>query len=190
MREALFKTRGIYRLYIDGTLAKTYQRAVKKGFALVDQNFRGNSYIKHLSLSENLSFQVFMNRRKFPIIRKRVTDHIGEQSLRYFDKEELENHGLSFELKTLFLRLLYAKPKAIIIQNALVYLDPLQSEGVSRLIDEIAYSGTGILLITPDIITCLSLCDKVMYLDRSKKIHEIKTADTSPDELYSMILAT
>lgn len=83
---------------------------------------------------------------------------------------------------------LASKPKVMILNGPTVGVDVGSKNELHSLMKELAGEGMGLLVISDDIPELLQTCNRILLMRHGRIVQEIRSKDTSENELYSKLI--
>jgi simple sugar transport system ATP-binding protein len=176
---------------INGTpqLIPTAARAIKLGIGMVHQHFM---LVPTFSVAENT---LLGNEpvSRFGIFDSAVANKsVRELSDRYhFNLNPGDNVGalsIGAQQRVEILKLLYRNAEIIILDEPTAVLTPQEVEDFFAILRKLTREGKTVIFISHKVSEILSISDSVTVMRKGKVVGEVKTAETTGDELSRMMV--
>ena len=156
-----------------------------------------------LALAENLNVysNIFLGREKVKnyLGMIKVLDHniMLEESQKVLDKLDIKIPSLKNKIKMLsggqrqavaISKSIYWHAKLLIMDEPTAALGVAEQRKVLNLIHTLKEQGVGVILISHQMYDVFQVADRIVVMRRGEKVGELKTDQTNPDEVVSLMV--
>ncbi len=162
--------------------------AVAAGLALVAEDRRAQSIIPDMTVRENLMLAQMGQHRGFGRGFSRRTERVAQLMARLgLPADRLDNSLLSFsggmQQKVIIARWLLTEPDVLILDEPTKGVDIGTRASIYEIMQEIADTGTAVIVISSDFEELLGICERVVVVSDGLTIADLPASVLSPEKL-------
>ncbi len=171
-----FKSRGI-------------RKRIRNGVAYVTNDRRGDGLILSETVRKNGALASLYRRSRLGFVRHHqetteINEHIDRMQIKASSMEQdVANLSGGNQQKVMLTRWLMTKPRILIIDEPTKGVDVGARMFVYQIIDELARSGIGILMLTSDMMELVSLSDRVLVFYEGRITRELPRSEITEERI-------
>lgn len=170
------------QIEIDGRLRRIRHPKVayKAGLAMVPEDRKQLGILAEFSVAENISIAALGSVTGAGVLRGRRERALADTYIRSLaiktpgSTETIRNLSGGNQQKAIIARCLNTKPSILIFDEPTQGIDIHAKAEVHRLIREIVEEGTSVIVIASEFSELISLCDRVVVLNRGALVGEVR----------------
>ncbi|MBE6634653.1 MAG: sugar ABC transporter ATP-binding protein [Ruminococcaceae bacterium] len=176
--EALFglsrRSGGEIRLSGKNIYNRTPGEAIRNGFAMVTEERRAGGIFGILDIKENTVISSLKGFRRGPLIseklmRSSTTEYMKRLKVRAPDMHtKIRSLSGGNQQKVIFARWLLTSPTVLLLDEPTRGIDVGARYEIYALINELAESGRGVILVSSEMPELLGLCDRIMVMSNGR----------------------
>ena len=140
--------------------------------------FQGDALFTHLNVFENIAFGLKMRKQKN--IEEKVLKALELVHLKGFEKRKVDKLSGGEKRRTAIARAIAFEPDLLLLDEPLNGLDANLKEKMKKFLKELGEkTGLTIIMVTHDIDEAFFLSDRIVVMDKGKKMQEGK-----PEEIF------
>ncbi|HYE66479.1 MAG TPA: sugar ABC transporter ATP-binding protein [Pyrinomonadaceae bacterium] len=178
-------------VYLEGTPLKLSSPgdAIDAGLAFLSEDRKAEGIIPELSVRENLTLAALPALSKFGIISRARQREIVERFMRRLGIKAASSEQKILELsggnqqKVLLARWLCKQPKFLILDEPTRGIDVGAKGEIQALINELAESGLGVLMISSELEELVEGSSRVIVMRDGRRVGELRGAEISQDSI-------
>lgn len=176
-------TRGT--LYLRGKPVKFTMpaQALKKGIGMIHQHI---PLVHNFTGMENILLGLKGVRRRDAL--SRLNELMKETGLKVRLDVPVEDLSLGERQRIEILKMLFRGVNVLIMDEPTTNLTPVETKDLFRLLRQLAQEGKAIVFISHKIKEVMAVTDRVVVLRRGRVVGELKTRETHPKELASLMV--
>lgn len=179
---------GTIRIHEKKVVIKSPHDSIRNGIGMVHQHFM---LVAPLTVLENIVLGA--ETTKYSVLDlKKTTAEISGMASRFSMpvplNEKVENIGVGIQQRVEIIKALYRKADILVLDEPTAVLTPQESVQLFRVLSELKEEGKTIVLITHKLNEVMEISDRVSVMRKGKIVGEVKTADTSPEQLAQMMV--
>ena len=167
-------------------------QAIREGMCLLPEDRRWQGLFPQMSVRENASIVVLRRwgSGRFRIEAQRVAQF--QKKLAVSSSPDVRIAGLSGgnQQKIILTRWLLAEPVVLFLDDATRGIDVAAKEQIYTIIDELACSGKGVILVSSELPELWRCCDRILVLREGRQAGMVTTADSSQEEVLRLATGT
>jgi general nucleoside transport system ATP-binding protein len=164
------------------------EEAIRLGIGMVHQHFM---LVPQLTVAENIILGLPSSREPFLRLDE-AEQKIRELSDRYNfgidPKQKVKNLSVGIQQRVEILKVLYRKAEILILDEATAVLTPQETQEIFDVIRQLVTEGKSVLMITHKLEEVMALSDRVTVLRDGRVSGRVKTSETNPNELATMMV--
>jgi ribose transport system ATP-binding protein len=173
--ESLFgvhKTTNETRIAVDGkSLGIADPRAaIKAGIAFVSEDRKAQGLVLDMNVGSNITLARLKRFTRFGLIQERREGEAADEYIRQLSIKTPDAHAAAMNLsggnqqKVVLAKWLLTSPKVLLLDEPTKGIDVKGKTEIYRLIEELAVSGLGIVLVSSELTELLALSDRILVL--------------------------
>lgn len=175
-----------------GTFASPSQ-AIASGIALVTEDRKRTGLVLLMSVQDNISLTTMrspiLDLRGMRKTSRTMVDDLGIQPKGCASKPVWQLSGGN-QQKVVLAKWLLTRPRVLILDEPTRGVDMATRVDIYRMIDELARSGVGVLLISSDLSEVIGATDRVLVMNSGRLAGERGSAHVSEDEILACSIGT
>ncbi|MDC0713786.1 sugar ABC transporter ATP-binding protein [Stigmatella sp. ncwal1] len=184
------------RVRIDGREAdvSTVEKAVRQGLAYVTEDRKTYGLILSEDIRKNITlahldgvsrFQIIDEERELEVANG-YRDRLRIRSSSVF--QETLNLSGGNQQKVVLSRWLFANPKVLILDEPTRGIDVAAKYEIYTIINALAQSGKGVLLLSSEMPELLGMCDRILVMSEGALVAEFTAAQASQEKIMQAIM--
>ena len=178
------------QIFVNGKLTAIpdSQSAIRAGIGMVFQHFK---LVQNFSVLEN----VILGVEEGPLLktslakaRRTLADLSREYELDVEPDALIENLSVGHQQRVEILKALYRQADILILDEPTGVLTPDEADHLFRILKGLKDQGKTIILITHKLREIMEATDNVSVMRRGTMVGNVKTADTSPEQLAELMV--
>jgi ABC-type sugar transport system ATPase subunit len=166
-------------------------RPLAGGIGMVQENRKTDSNVTGRTVAENLNISIlkrfsgplgFQRPRRLAMQARRMIERMKIEPPR--PELEIQNLSGGNQQKVIVGRWLAAEPKVLIFDEPTQGIDIGTKSQIYRLIIDLACGGTGVILISSELIEVAKLSDRILVIRDGRLVNEIPGPIDNPDVLF------
>jgi ribose transport system ATP-binding protein len=197
--KAIFGAQAVDRgaISVGGTPVKTGSpaRALAAGIALLPEDRKAEGIVPDLSIRENILLATLPRLTRAGFVSDRKGDEIVEIFMRRLrikaagPQQKVRELSGGNQQKVLLARLLCLHPKVLLLDEPTRGIDVGAKAEVQALIDELAETGLGVVLISSELEELAEGSDRVLVLHEGRVVSRLDDEAISEEEIMAAIAA-
>ncbi len=173
------------KLYVYGKPVKFSMpaQALKMGIGMVHQNI---PLVHNFTGLENILLGYKGIKRDEAL--ERLRDLMSKTGLKVRLDVPVEDLSLGERQRIEILKMLFRGVKILIMDEPTTNLTPVETKDLFRLLKQLAYEGKAVVFISHKIKEVMEITDRVVVLRKGKVVGRLKTKETTPKELASLMV--
>lgn len=161
--------------------------AIEDGIGMVHQHF---SLVKRMSVLDNVILGMktagpFVDRKA---AKKKLLDLAGRYGLEVDPDAKINTLSVGQQQRVEILKALYRDVELLILDEPTGVLTPSETEQFFDVLRTLKNEGYAVIIITHRMSEIMSISDRVTILRDGKKVKDLVTADTNPQELSNYMI--
>ncbi len=163
------------------------------GVAFVPEERRSQGLILSRSVSDNITLPhlqelstggVLLNRRREQAMSQKLTEAVRLKAVSP-DQTTRQLSGGN-QQKVVFARALASTPRVLLLDEPTRGVDVGAKYDIYRLIRQISAQGTGIVMVSSELLELLGLCDRVLVMWRGRLMDIVSAEDLTEEQLLTL----
>jgi ABC-type sugar transport system ATPase subunit len=169
------------------------QRAIRAGVAWVCRDRKERGILPNMSVTENMTLAALNSVSRYSLVRNRKEDSVVQH---YVQRLGIRMPGADRPItalsggnqqKVLLARWLMCKPRLLVLDEPTVGIDVGAKSEIYTLIDELAATGTGILLVSSELPEILTLSDRICVMQEGAIVGSLGRAEATEVRVLQII---
>ncbi len=163
--------------------------AIDAGLAFLSEDRKAEGIIPELSVRENLTLAALPSLATFGIISRARQQEIVDRFMKRLGikassaEQKIRELSGGNQQKVLLARWLCKNPKFLILDEPTRGIDIGAKGEIQSLINELAESGLGVLMISSELEELVEGCSRVIVMRDGQKVAELRGKEISPDSI-------
>jgi ribose transport system ATP-binding protein len=173
--ESLFgvhKTTNETRIALDGKPLRIAdpRAAIRAGIAFVSEDRKGQGLVLDMNVGNNITLARLERFTRFGFVQERREGEAADEYIRQLSIKTPDAHAAAMNLsggnqqKVVLAKWLLTSPKVLLLDEPTKGIDVKGKTEIYRLIEELAASGLGIVLVSSELTELLALSDRILVL--------------------------
>lgn len=163
-------------IYLDGRLldARSPQQAIRRGLAFITEDRKGQSLITLLSVRFNISIAALRRFSRWFLVgqreeREAVMDSIRDLQIRPSNPNAIVNNlSGGNQQKVVLAKCLLTHPRLLLMDEPTRGIDVGAKAEVYALMNKLAATGMGIVMVSSELLELLAMCDRILVLQNGR----------------------
>jgi len=170
--------------------------ALRAGICLLPEDRKGEGIVPNLSVRENIVLAAMSRLSRFGVISESRQNAIVETFIRRLrikvssPEQRVRELSGGNQQKVLLARWLCLNPKVLLLDEPTRGIDVGAKAEVSALIDELAQSGLGVLLISSELEELIAGSSEIFVLKEGRVVKHLAPGDVTEANLLAALAAT
>jgi L-arabinose transport system ATP-binding protein len=169
--------------------------AVRAGMGYAPEERKAQALLLERSVRDNTSLVVLDRLRRFRFVRRAEERRLTKE---FVDRLNVRTPNIEHEVrklsggnqqKVVLARWLARKPKVLILDEPTRGIDVGAKAEIYHLIDDLARSGVGVLVISSELPEVLGLADRIIVMQNGHITGELDRADASEEAVLGLAMA-
>lgn len=181
---------------IDGrsTVIKSPRTAIAAGLALVPEDRKAEGVVLELSVAHNATLSCLRRIERFGLLQpKRERELVGGYVNRLHVKtpsieQRIVNLSGGNQQKVVLAKWLATDPKVLLLDEPTRGIDINAKKEIYGLIDELAQSGLGVVLVSSELPEILGIADRIIVLCEGRKTAEFSREEATEERILNAAL--
>jgi ABC-type sugar transport system ATPase subunit len=167
-------------------------QAIREGMCLLPEDRRWQGIFPKMSVRENASIVVLSRwgSGRFRIEAQRVAEFQKKLAVSSSPDVRIASLSGGNQQKIILTRWLLAEPVVLFLDDATRGIDVAAKEQIYTIIDELASSGKGVILVSSELPELWRCCDRILVLREGRQAGIVTTADSSQEEVLRLATGT
>ena len=167
-------------------------QAIREGMCLLPEDRRWQGIFPKMSVRENASIVVLSRwgPGRFRIEEQEVAEFQKKLAVSSSPKVRITSLSGGNQQKIILTRWLLAEPLVLFLDDATRGIDVAAKEQIYTIIDELASSGRGVILVSSELPELWRCCDRILVLREGRQAGIVTTADSSQEEVLRLATGT
>jgi len=167
-------------------------QAILQGMCLLPEDRRWQGIFPKMSVRENASIVVLSRwgSGRFRIEAQRVAEFQKKLAVSASPDVRIASLSGGNQQKIILTRWLLAEPVVLFLDDATRGIDVAAKEQIYTIIDELACSGKGVILVSSELAELWRCCDRILVLREGRQAGIVTTADSSQEEVLRLATGT
>ena len=167
-------------------------QAIRQGMCLLPEDRRWQGIFPKMSVRENASIVVLSRwgSGRFRIEAQRVAEFQKKLAVSSSPDVRIASLSGGNQQKIILTRWLLAEPVVLFLDDATRGIDVAAKEQIYTIIDELACSGKGVILVSSELAELWRCCDRILVLREGRQAGIVTTADSSQEEVLRLATGT
>jgi ABC-type sugar transport system ATPase subunit len=167
-------------------------QAIREGMCLLPEDRRWQGIFPKMSVRENASIVVLSRwgSGRFRIEAQRVAEFQKKLAVSSSPDVRIASLSGGNQQKIILTRWLLAEPVVLFLDDATRGIDVAAKEQIYTIIDELACSGKGVILVSSELAELWRCCDRILVLREGRQAGIVTTADSSQEEVLRLATGT
>jgi ABC-type sugar transport system ATPase subunit len=167
-------------------------QAIREGMCLLPEDRRWQGIFPKMSVRENASIVVLSRwgSGRFRIEAQRVAEFQKKLAVSSSPDARIADLSGGNQQKIILTRWLLAEPVVLFLDDATRGIDVAAKEQIYTIIDELACSGKGVILVSSELPELWRCCDRILVLREGRQAGIVTTADSSQEEVLRLATGT
>jgi ABC-type sugar transport system ATPase subunit len=167
-------------------------QAIREGMCLLPEDRRWQGIFPKMSVRENASIVVLRRwgSGRFRIEAQRVAEFQKKLAVSSSPDVRIASLSGGNQQKIILARWLLAEPVVLFLDDATRGIDVAAKEQIYTIIDELASSGKGVILVSSELPELWRCCDRILVLREGRQAGIVTTADSSQEEVLGLATGT
>jgi len=167
-------------------------QAIREGMCLLPEDRRWQGIFPKMSVRENASIVVLSRwgSGRFRIEAQRVAEFQKKLAVSSSPDVRIASLSGGNQQKIILTRWLLAEPVVLFLDDATRGIDVAAKEQIYTIIDELACSGKGVILVSSELAELWRCCDRILVLREGRQAGIVTTADSSQEEVLRFATGT
>lgn len=195
--ERLFGLGGTAEIEIENTplSIKSPSDAVKAGLALVSEDRKKDGIVPELSVKKNISLTTLLGLSKNGILSQSKENDLAKKYIFDLkiktpsDSQLIKNLSGGNQQKAILAKWLATNPKILLLDEPTRGIDINAKAEIYKLIQELAESGLGIIMVSSELPEILAVSDRVLVLSEGKLTGDFDINEATEEKLLTAAIA-
>jgi ribose transport system ATP-binding protein len=167
-------------------------QAIREGMCLLPEDRRWQGIFPKMSVRENASIVVLSRwgSGRFRKEAQRVAEFQKKLAVSSSPDVRIASLSGGNQQKIILARWLLAEPVVLFLDDATRGIDVAAKEQIYTIIDELACSGKGLILVSSELPELWRCCDRILVLREGRQAGIVTTADSSQEEVLRLATGT
>lgn len=167
-------------------------QAIREGMCLLPEDRRWQGIFPKMSVRENASIVVLSRwgSGRFRKEAQRVAEFQKKLAVSSSPDVRIASLSGGNQQKIILARWLLAEPVVLFLDDATRGIDVAAKEQIYTIIDELACSGKGVILVSSELPELWRCCDRILVLREGRQAGIVTTADSSQEEVLRLATGT
>jgi len=183
-------------VYVDGRIVsiRSPQQAIAAGLALAPEDRKADGLVLSMSVAQNVSLSCLAAATRLGLVRPR-----NERELvgRYVDRLAVKTPSLDQivrnlsggnQQKVVLSKWLATGPKVLLLDEPTRGIDINAKKEIYTLIDELARSGLGVVMVSSELPEILAIADRILVLSEGRKTKEFARGEATEENILKAAL--
>lgn len=173
---------------------KSPQAAIAAGLALAPEDRKGEGVVLELSVAHNTTLSCLQRIERFGLLqmkqeRELVGSYVGRLRVKTPSIEQrIVNLSGGNQQKVVLAKWMATEPKVLLLDEPTRGIDINAKKEIYALIDELAQSGLGVVMVSSELPEILGIADRVMVLCEGRKTAEFSRAEATEEKIVNAAL--
>lgn len=189
--ERLFGLEGTVEIEINSTplSIKSPTDAIKAGLALVSEDRKKDGIVPEISVKKNISLTTLFGLSKNGILNNSKEKQLADKYIKDLkiktssDAQLIKNLSGGNQQKAILGKWLATNPKILLLDEPTRGIDINAKSEIYKLIQELANSGLGIIMVSSELPEILAVSDRVLVLSEGKLTGDFDINDATEESL-------
>jgi ribose transport system ATP-binding protein len=166
--------------------------AIEQGLCLLPEDRRWQGIFPQMSVQENASIAVLkrLGRGWFRKQAQRVAEFQKKLAVSASPEVAMASLSGGNQQKIMLARWLLADPAVLFLDDATRGIDVAAKEQIYKIIDELAASGKGVILVSSELPELWRCCDRILVLQEGRQAGIVNTAESTQEEVLRLATGT
>lgn len=195
--ERLFGLGGTAEIEIESTplSIKSPSDAVKVGLALVSEDRKKDGIVPELSVKKNISLTTLLGLSRNGVLSQSKENDLAKKYISDLkiktssDSQLIKNLSGGNQQKAILAKWLATKPKILLLDEPTRGIDINAKAEIYKLIQELAESGLGIIMVSSELPEILAVSDRVLVLSEGKLTGDFDINEATEEKLLTAAIA-
>lgn len=195
--ERLFGLGGTAEIEIENTplSIKSPSDAVKVGLALVSEDRKKDGIIPELSVKKNISLTTLFGLSRNGVLSQSKENDLAKKYISDLkiktpsDSQLIKNLSGGNQQKAILAKWLATNPKILLLDEPTRGIDINAKAEIYKLIQELAESGLGIIMVSSELPEILAVSDRVLVLSEGKLTGDFDINEATEEKLLTAAIA-
>jgi ABC-type sugar transport system ATPase subunit len=172
------------------------EEAIAAGLALAPEDRKGEGVVLELSVAQNITLACLPRIVRLGVLRlKQERELVGQYVSRLRVKtpsidEPIANLSGGNQQKVVLAKWLATKPKVLLLDEPTRGIDINAKKEIYDLVDELARSGLGVVLVSSELPEILGIADRILVLCEGRKTGEFSRTEATEEKIVKAALPT
>jgi ribose transport system ATP-binding protein len=177
-----------------GVAIKSPQAAIAAGLAFAPEDRKGEGVVLELSVAHNTTLSCLARIERFGLLQpKRERELVGNYVSRLRVKtpsieQRIVNLSGGNQQKVVLAKWLATEPKVLLLDEPTRGIDINAKKEIYALIDELAQSGLGVVMVSSELPEILGIADRIIVLCEGRKTAEFSRAEATEENVVKAAL--
>jgi ABC-type sugar transport system ATPase subunit len=177
-----------------GVAIKSPQAAIAAGLALAPEDRKGEGVVLELSVAHNTTLSCLPRIERFGLLQpRRERELVGNYVSRLRVKtpsieQRIVNLSGGNQQKVVLAKWLATEPKVLLLDEPTRGIDINAKKEIYALIDELAQSGLGVVMVSSELPEILGIADRIIVLCEGRKTAEFSRAEATEEKIVNAAL--
>jgi len=173
---------------------KSPQEAIAAGLALAPEDRKAEGVVLELSVAHNATLSCLPRIERFGLLQPRlerelVGNYVGRLRVKTPSIEQrIVNLSGGNQQKVVLSKWLATEPKVLLLDEPTRGIDINAKKEIYALIDELAQSGLGVVMVSSELPEILGVADRIIVLCEGRKTGEFSRADATEENVVRAAL--
>lgn len=174
---------------------KSPSDAVKAGLALVSEDRKKDGIVPELSVKKNISLTTLLGLSKNGILSQSKENDLAKKYILDLkiktpsDSQLIKNLSGGNQQKAILAKWLATNPKILLLDEPTRGIDINAKAEIYKLIQELAESGLGIIMVSSELPEILAVSDRVLVLSEGKLTGDFDINEATEEKLLTAAIA-
>jgi ABC-type sugar transport system ATPase subunit len=170
------------------------QQAIAAGLALAPEDRKAEGVVLELSVAHNTTLSCLPRIERFGLLqpkreRELVSNYVDRLRVKAPSiNERILNLSGGNQQKVVLAKWLATEPKVLLLDEPTRGIDINAKKEIYALIDELAQSGLGVVLVSSELLEILGIADRILVLCEGRKTAEFSRAEATEEKIVNAAL--
>jgi len=166
--------------------------AIKAGIAFVSEDRKAQGLVLDMNVGNNITLARLKRFTRFGIVQKRREGEAAEEYIRQLSIKTPDAHAAAINLsggnqqKVVLAKWLLTSPKVLLLDEPTKGIDVKGKTEIYRLIEELAATGLGIVLVSSELTELLALSDRILVLHEGAIAGSLERREATEERIMEL----